>query len=94
MKISDEDVEGGSSAAQVQTNIDARPEEFRQFAGVLSAHMADLAAAAKAHDAEKLTPLVDQLDGVCESCHLEFWYPEQKVLVESIRQANGDDPTS
>jgi hypothetical protein len=56
--------------------------------------MADLAKAAKDHDSASATPLVDQLDGVCESCHLEFWYPDQKALVESIRQANGDDPTT
>jgi len=94
VKISDEDVEGGTTAAKVQAYIDARPQEFRQFAGVLSAHMADLATAAKAHDTARATPLVDQLDGVCESCHLEFWYPDQKAQVESIRKANGDDPTT
>ena len=94
VKISDEDVEGGTTAAKVQAYIDARPAEFRQFAGVLSAHMADLSEAAKARDAARATPLVDELDGVCESCHLEFWYPDQKALVESIRKASGDDPAS
>ncbi|MGX7894489.1 cytochrome c [Tsuneonella sp. HG222] len=94
VKISDEDSDFGSSAAQVQKSIDANPEDFRNFAGVLAAHMADLAAAAKAHDAAKATPLVDQLDGVCEQCHLEFWYPQDRALVESIRRTNGDDPTT
>lgn len=93
-KISDEDVEGGTTSAKVQSYLDANPEDFRQFAGVLSAHMADLADAANKHDAARATPLVDQLDGVCESCHLEFWYPDQKALVESIRKQNGDDPTT
>ncbi|WP_305098326.1 cytochrome c [Croceibacterium aestuarii] len=93
-KISDQDVEGGSTPAKVQAHLDAAPDDFRQFAGVLEAHMADLATAAKNHDAAAATPLVDQLDGVCESCHLEFWYPEQKALVQSIRQKNGDDPTT
>lgn len=92
VKIADEDVPGGSTAAKVQALLDERPDDFRQFAGVLAAHMTDLAGAAKARDAARMTPLVDQLDGVCESCHLEFWYPDQKALVESIRQANGDDP--
>ncbi len=94
VKISDEDVEGGTTSAKVQSYLDARPDDFRNFAGVLSAHMADLAAAAKAHDGVKATPLVDQLDGVCESCHLEFWYPDQKGLVQKIRRENGDDPTT
>jgi len=92
VKIADEDVEGGTSSEKVQALLDERPDDFRQFAGVLAAHMTDLAAAAKARDAARMTPLVDQLDGVCESCHLEFWYPDQKALVESIRQAGGDDP--
>jgi len=35
-------------------------------------------------------PSRDQLDGVCESCHLEFWYPSQKKLVDAIRKAGGD----
>ena len=94
VKISDEDIEGGTTAAKVQAYIEARPQDFRQFAGVLSAHMADLAAAAKTHDAARATPLVDQLDGVCESCHLEFWYPDQKAEVEAIRRAGGDDPAT
>ncbi|MXO58497.1 hypothetical protein GRI89_02935 [Altererythrobacter salegens] len=93
-KISDQDVEGGSSPEKVQGHLDAAPDDFRQFAGVLEAHMGDLATAARNHDAAAATPLVDQLDGVCESCHLEFWYPEQKAVVESIRQKNGDDPTT
>ena len=94
VKISYEDIEGGTTAAKVQAYIEARPQDFRQFAGVLSAHMADLAAAAKTHDAARATPLVDQLDGVCESCHLEFWYPDQKAEVEAIRRAGGDDPAT
>ena len=56
--------------------------------------MADIATLAKAHDAKKLTPLINQLDSVCENCHLEFWYPNQKSYIESIRKAGGNDPTS
>jgi len=93
-RISDQDVPGGTTPEKVQAHLDAHPDDFREFAGVLSAHMADLAAAAQKHDAKRATPLVDQLDGVCENCHLEFWYPEQRALVQSIRKSNGDDPTT
>jgi len=84
VKILDEGVENGSSAAEVQRNIDAEPDTLREMADVLASHAGDLAKAAKAHDAATAGPLINQLDGVCESCHLEFWYPEQKDLVKAI----------
>ena len=34
--------------------------------------MGDLATAANAHDAAKVGPIIDSLDGVCEGCHLDF----------------------
>ncbi|OYW44913.1 MAG: hypothetical protein B7Z33_10975 [Sphingomonadales bacterium 12-68-11] len=85
VKISDEDIPYGHSAAHVQEAIDKRPQVLRDMAGVLAAHMGDLSKAARAHDPAKASPLIDQLDGVCEDCHLEFWYPDQKALVEKYR---------
>lgn len=93
-KIADQDVVGGNQPDEVQENLNRNPTDFRQFAGALQAHMADIVAGAKAHDAKKLTPLIDQLDGVCENCHLEFWYPNQKAYIESIRKSGGNDPAS
>ena len=84
VKISDEGIPGGHTAAMVQERFDKDPEKLRDLANALAAHTGELAAAARAHDPAKAGPLVDQLDGVCESCHLEFWYPDQKALVEEI----------
>lgn len=84
VKIADEDIPGGHSAAQVQARFDKDPQALRDLANALASHTGDLAAAAEAHDAARAGPLIDQLDGVCESCHLEFWYPDQKALVEEI----------
>ena len=84
VKISDEDIPGGHTAAQVQGRFDREPQKLRDMANVLASHTGDLAAAARAHDAARAGALVDQLDPVCESCHLEFWYPDQKALVEEI----------
>ena len=92
--IADQDLVGGNPPDEVQDYLDRHPDDFRQFAGVLEAHMSDIAAGAKAHDAKRLGPLVDQLDGVCENCHLEFWYPNQKAYIEKIRKSGGNDPTS
>jgi len=84
VKISDEGTPGGHTGAMVQERMDKDPQKMRDLANTLAAHVGELAAAARAHDAAKAGPLIDQLDGVCESCHLEYWYPDQKALVEEI----------
>lgn len=84
VKVADEGVEGGHSAAQVQQQIDADPAQLREMADGLATHMANIVKAANAHDAATAGPLIDQLDGVCEGCHLEFWYPSQKALIEKF----------
>lgn len=81
--ISDEDVPGGTTSEVVQQNIDRNTDDFRGMAHALAAHAGDIAIAAKAHDGARAGELIGQLDGVCESCHLEFWYPQQKELVEA-----------
>jgi len=85
VKIADEGIPYGDSAASVQANVDKDPDQLREFAGVLAQDMADLATAAKNKDVTKAGPIIDQLDGVCEDCHLQFWYPSQKDLVEKFR---------
>lgn len=84
VKISDEGIPGGHTAAMVQERFDKDPQKLRDLANALAEHMGELHTAAVAHDAAKAGPLIDQLDGVCESCHLEFWYPDQKALVDKI----------
>jgi len=81
--ISDEDVPGGTTSEVVQKHINSNTDDFRGMAHALAAHAGDIAAAAKAHDGAQAGKLIGQLDGVCESCHLEFWYPQQRELVEA-----------
>ena len=88
--IADEGVPGGDSAESVQQNVDKDPQGLRDHANSLAQDMADLATAANKHDAATAGPIINQLDGVCESCHLEFWYPSQKKLVDEIRKEGGD----
>jgi hypothetical protein len=90
VKIAEEDVPGGDCAAAVQANVDKDPQGLRDHANSLAQDMADLATAASKHDAATAGPIINQLDGVCESCHLEFWYPSQKKLVNQIRKEGGD----
>lgn len=86
--IADAGVPGGHTAAEVQAEIDKNPQGLRDHAANLAATMSDLAKAANAHDAAKAGPIIDSLDGVCEGCHLDYWYPDQKAMVEKIIKEN------
>ena len=90
VKIADEGVPGGDSAQSVKENILRDPQGLKDHANALAADMADLAKAASKHDGAAAGPIINQLDSVCESCHLEFWYPSQKALVNQIREEGGD----
>jgi cytochrome c556 len=93
-KIVDEGVPGGDTAAEVQATVDRNPQGFREMANTLAGHMGELATAAQAHDAGKAGPLINQLDAVCEACHLDYWYPSQKALVEEFMDSGVVDPTT
>jgi hypothetical protein len=93
-KIAYEDTDWGDKATAVQHNVDQDPQGLRDLANSLAQHTADLAAAANKHDAATAGKLVNELDGVCESCHVKYWYPSQKALIETIRKNSGEDPTT
>jgi hypothetical protein len=77
-KLQDEGNPGASKAADVQRYIDAKPAVFRSHALELQKTGAAVVAAATKHDAKRLNALSNSLDGVCENCHMTFWYPQQK----------------
>ena len=93
-KIAFEDTEWGDKAASVQKNIDQDPQGLRDLANELAQYSADIAAGAQKHDAAAVGKLIDGLDGVCESCHVKYWYPSQKALIDKIRKTTGEDPTT
>ena len=68
--------EGEIAMADVQRHLDSDPRLFRQMAAAFAAHSSRLAEAARTQDAAAAGDLVAQMDGVCESCHARFWYPE------------------
>lgn len=68
--------EGAVPMAEVQQHLDSDPRLFAQMAAAFAAHSAQLAEAAKKQDAVATSALVIEMDGVCESCHARFWYPE------------------
>ena len=72
-----EDVEPGTfSMKDVQSYIDADPDQFRTLAEALGVHAGEIVKAAKARDAETAGLLVGELDTVCEACHAKYWYPQ------------------
>jgi hypothetical protein len=85
VKIADEGVAGAPGPAQIQGHIARDTDVYRSLAQSLADHGDQLAAASRTKDAATAGRLISELDGVCESCHLEFWYPEQKALVQSIQ---------
>lgn len=77
-KLQDEDGPNASKAADVQRYLDAKPEVFREHAKQLQQTGAGVVAAAKKRDVKQLGELSESLDGVCEECHVIFWYPQQQ----------------
>jgi hypothetical protein len=78
-KIDGEGNPGAFSAQQVQATIDANPQAFRAFAQVLAQSMEQISAAARTKDGAKLLDLSGQVDQICEQCHTQFWYPNQRA---------------
>ena len=68
--------EGEIAMAEVQRHLDSDPRLFRQMASAFAAHSTRLADAASSQNAAATGELVAAMDGVCESCHARFWYPE------------------
>ena len=93
-KIAFEDASWGDSAKSVQHNVDQDPQGVRDLANSLAEHMADLATAANKHDAATAGKLINDLDGICESCHVKYWYPSQRSLIDSIKKTSGVDPST
>jgi len=93
-KIAFEDTSWGDKATSVQKNVDQDPQGLRDLANALAQHNADIASAAQKHDAATAGKLIDELDGVCEGCHVKYWYPSQRALIDKIRKTSGTDPST
>jgi hypothetical protein len=83
-KIADEGTEGAPTREQIQAHLERDTDVFRALADSLTTHATDLSAAAAKKDFANAGRLINEMDGVCESCHLEFWYPEQKELMKKM----------
>jgi hypothetical protein len=57
--------------------IKKEPAAWAAYAEVLRTAATQALKAAQTRDLNTLGAIGDSLDGICESCHLQFWYPEQ-----------------
>jgi hypothetical protein len=76
-KVLDEEHQGVLSAVEGQKKLDDQHAVFVQFAGALRDTGEKMLRAIEAKDAAAMLEVGTEMDGVCESCHTTFWYPNQ-----------------
>jgi hypothetical protein len=70
---------GALDSAHIQQLVDARRPVFNAFAGALREAGLRAIAAIDAKEPRALVKAGGEIDGVCEGCHLTFWYPNQVI---------------
>ncbi len=78
VKIQSEGNPGAWGAAEVQRAIDANPKAFQAQAKSLADIAVATVKAAKARNAMAMGDAANDIDGICEDCHKQFWYPNLK----------------
>ncbi|HKU14760.1 MAG TPA: hypothetical protein VJQ52_10225 [Steroidobacteraceae bacterium] len=78
-RLEDHGTPGNLTAEESEKAIAANRAAYISFAQALRDVGAQMLAAADARNPQGLIDAGDTLDQVCESCHLEFWYPGQKI---------------
>jgi hypothetical protein len=73
------EAQGALDSAQIQQRIAGERAVFVGFAGSLRASAQQALAAIDAKDPAALVKAGGGLDGVCEGCHMRFWYPNQVI---------------
>ena len=64
--------------AQIEKKIADNRAEWVKHAKDLQATAVKALAAAKAHDKDGLLDVGEAIDSACESCHVVYWYPDEK----------------
>jgi hypothetical protein len=72
-----EDPEAELAPAAIEALIAKEAPAWVAHAGVLHATAMQALAAIDARDTDKISEVGGAIDEACESCHLQFWYPEQ-----------------
>jgi hypothetical protein len=77
--VLDQGTSGVLSAAEGQKLFDAKHPTFVQFARALREAGTQMLTAIDKKDPTGMMNAGAAMDGVCENCHLTFWYPNQVI---------------
>lgn len=78
-QLDDHGTPGNLTLEQVEQAIATDRMTFVAYSQALHDAGAAMLKAADERDVQAIMSLGETLDGVCESCHLRFWYPGQKI---------------
>jgi hypothetical protein len=79
--------------SEIDALIAKSPNVWNAYADALRNEALKIAEIAKARDASRLTQAGTDLDRVCEACHLQYWYPVERELVERNRNSKVIQPS-
>ncbi len=79
--LEDHGTPGNLTAAESEQAIAANRDAYIAFAQALRDVGASMLTAADARNPQGIIDAGDTMDQVCEGCHLQFWYPGQKIPV-------------
>jgi hypothetical protein len=77
--VLDQGTSGVLSAEEGQKKLDSQHSTFVQFAKALREAGTQMLGAIDKKDAAGMMNAGAAMDGICESCHLTFWYPNQVI---------------
>jgi hypothetical protein len=75
--LTDEGFPGVLTAEQADDKLIKERAAFVQFAGALREVASKMLQAVEARNPEQVFEVGTEMDEVCESCHVAFWYPMQ-----------------
>ena len=78
-KLEDDHVEGNARLEDIEAALAKDPASFAAAARTLQTTALALLAAIDARDLQRIGETGSALDAACESCHLNYWYPNQKL---------------
>jgi hypothetical protein len=71
---------------EIQKLVDANRPQFITLARGLQEAAMSAVSAADAKDKDALFHAAEIIDIACENCHIEYWYPNDPLAVEALRQ--------
>jgi hypothetical protein len=72
---------------EIRAKIDKDRAKFLKYSNDLQDQAIKALAIARRHDAPGLFDIGEDIDNACESCHLEYWYPND-TAARSAHEAN------